>query len=201
MTDRLLYFVRHGESTWNLRQRVQGQYAAPPLTSRGRHQAHGAAAAVAGSGAVRLLTSDAVRARQTSEIIGRRLGLGVRSEPLLRERHWGALQGRSLAEAAAVESSLHPDQPLPGGESRSSVRERLGSLLSSPAIVHAAGPVVLVTHGDVIVEALTLWGHSRSLDTVPGNGSVTPVRVQIPEPHGLVGHGAPATLPAPGGSR
>lgn len=178
VAERLLYLVRHGESTWNVLRRVQGQWAAPPLTARGRQQAHGAAVAVAGSGAVRLLTSDAVRAQETSEIIGRQLGLHARREPLLRERNWGVLQGRPLAEASAVESSLRPDEPIPGGESRSGVRERLGRLLASPVIEQACGPVILVTHGDVIVEALRLWGGPRGLGTVPENGSVTQLRIE-----------------------
>lgn len=70
-----LLLVRHGESTWNVAGRMQGQTASPALTDRGRRQAVEAGAQLLALGAERLLTSDLLRARQTAAIIGRTLGL------------------------------------------------------------------------------------------------------------------------------
>lgn len=35
----ILHLVRHGQSTWNVEHRVQGQTMHPPLTELGREQA------------------------------------------------------------------------------------------------------------------------------------------------------------------
>lgn len=181
MASRVLYLVRHGQSTWNTAGRVQGQYGAPALTGLGRVQAERAALDLLGSGAATLVTSDAVRARQTADIIARRLRLRAHPTPLLRERHWGVLQGRPLAEAAAAERLLADDEAVDGGESRAAVRDRLRRLLTWPVLETGPAPVVVVTHGDVLVEALRLWGrHSASggRPTVPANGSVTRVCIE-----------------------
>jgi len=82
----VILWVRHGQSTWNVLDRLQGQTAHPPLTELGRAQSAHAAGSLADAGAVRLLTSPAVRAQQTAEIIGSYLGLEVETEPLLLER-------------------------------------------------------------------------------------------------------------------
>jgi len=82
----VILWVRHGQSTWNVLDRLQGQTAHPPLTDLGRAQAAHAAGTLIDAGAVRLLTSPAVRARETADIIAGHLGLEVVIEPLLVER-------------------------------------------------------------------------------------------------------------------
>jgi broad specificity phosphatase PhoE len=58
------------------------------------------------------------------------------------------------------------NDPLPQGESREDVLNRLRRLL--PTL--GPGPVVLVTHGDVIAAAMTLL--TSSTDGPPANGCV-----------------------------
>ena len=82
----MILWVRHGQSTWNVMDRVQGHELSPPLTDLGREQAAQAAEALAGRGVVRLLSSPAVRAQETAEVISQRLGLEVVTEPLLLEK-------------------------------------------------------------------------------------------------------------------
>ena len=69
-----VHLVRHGQSTWNLQHRVQGQRDEPALTVLGRRQAVDAARELVGARPVRLLTSDLTRAVQTAGIIGRSSG-------------------------------------------------------------------------------------------------------------------------------
>lgn len=175
---RALYLVRHGESTWNVARRVQGRSARSSLTPLGLRQADAAAAVLADLGAVRLLTSDALRARQTAAVIARRLGLHARPTALLRERCWGVLEGRGLAEADEADARLRDHQAVRGGESRAEVRDRLTRLVED--LGPEVGPVVLVTHGDVIGEALRAWGGALRPVTLPRNGSVT--RLDRPPP-------------------
>lgn len=82
----MILWVRHGQSTWNVLDRLQGHELSPPLTDLGREQAQEAAEALADRGVVRLLSSPATRALETAEIIAAHLGLEVEVEPLLLEK-------------------------------------------------------------------------------------------------------------------
>jgi 2,3-bisphosphoglycerate-dependent phosphoglycerate mutase len=154
--------VRHGESTWNRSGRVQGQTAHPRLTRRGRAQARALAATLVPLEVTRILTSDLRRATQTAAVLGRAVGITPEPTPLLRERHWGAWQGRSRRAAEEEARTLAPHERLAGGESVCDVRERVERLLRQ--LGHQIGVVVLVTHGDVIASLLG--------SEVPSNASV-----------------------------
>jgi 2,3-bisphosphoglycerate-dependent phosphoglycerate mutase len=158
-----LHLVRHGQSTWNDEGRLQGQVDLPELTERGRAQAAFAATSLADSTVERLLTSDLTRAVQTAEIIGWTIGLVPIPTTLLRELHYGTLQGMKTEQAAeewtrlaqsAVDEYGDPlavsERRIAGGESVLDVRARVDALLATPWITEAAGDVVLVTHGDTI---------------------------------------------------
>ncbi|GGL85211.1 histidine phosphatase family protein [Nakamurella endophytica] len=158
-----LYLVRHGESTWNVAGRVQGQADAARLTARGREQVRAAAARLAGVGARRLVTSDLARARETADIVGAATGLDPWPTPLLREMDLGRWQGLPSDEAAARWADLAADDPWtpddrrrpPGGESTADVRARVAALLASPLVTEVDGAVVLVSHGDTIRVAVS----------------------------------------------
>lgn len=168
-------WVRHGESTWNRAGLMQGQTAWPPLTPDGLRQARAAAAALAPHTPSRVLCSDLRRATETAHLIGAHLGLPVEPTPLLRERCWGIFEGRPVADGHRADSALSPDQALPQGESRDDVARRLRGL--APRLSTDAGPVVLVTHGDVIRVAIGLWARGDHDDHVPGNGCVVPISI------------------------
>lgn len=82
----MILWVRHGQSTWNAIDRMQGHELSPPLTDLGRAQSAQAADALVGRGVVHLLSSPATRALETAAVIGERLGLDVVTEPLLLEK-------------------------------------------------------------------------------------------------------------------
>ncbi|GAA3527820.1 hypothetical protein AFL01nite_03110 [Aeromicrobium flavum] len=71
----MIGWLRHGESTWNAAGRLQFGDRTPPLTRVGRAQARAAAEALRGAPYRVLLTSPAVRAVQTAEIVSSALGL------------------------------------------------------------------------------------------------------------------------------
>lgn len=158
-----IHLVRHGQSTWNVERLVQGQTNHPELTELGREQARQAAELLAGSAAVRLLTSDLVRAVQTAEIIGAVLALVPIPTSLLREQSFGRVEGlgsdRAVQEweRVATEAVDEYGDPLPivdvrpaGGESMRDVLARVTALLASPWVAESTGDVVIVTHGDTI---------------------------------------------------
>ena len=104
----MIFWVRHGQSTWNAIDRMQGHELSPPLTDLGRTQSAQAADALVGRGVVHLLSSPATRAQETAKIIGERLGLDVITEPLLLEK---GLEEDVVEVVARVQQLLAMDLP------------------------------------------------------------------------------------------
>lgn len=127
----MILWVRHGQSTWNVLDRMQGHELSPPLTDVGREQSSATADLLADTGAVRLLSSPAVRALETATIIGERLGLSVETESLLLEK--------------GVDEDI------------SSVLARIQKLLTSDLPEHT----IAVSHGDTIALAVGLLSGQR----------------------------------------
>lgn len=122
----MILWLRHGQSTWNVIDRMQGHAVHPPLTELGRSQAEKAAENLADKGVTAILSSPAVRATETADIIAARLGLDVTVEPLLLEK--------------GIEESME------------SVLIRIQKFL---ALDHA-GTTLAVSHGDTIGLAVGL---------------------------------------------
>jgi broad specificity phosphatase PhoE len=122
----VILWVRHGQSTWNVIDRMQGQAVHPPLTDLGREQAAQAAKNLDSFDVTEILSSPAVRARETADIIAAELGLAVQVEPLLVER---GLEEEIGAVLGRVQQFLGVDRP---------------------------GTVVAVSHGDTIGIAVGL---------------------------------------------
>ena len=162
-----VYLVRHGQSEWNLLRLTQGQTPHPRLTPLGREQASNAAdllaADLARSGfrSARLVSSDLVRAVETAQVVGERLGLVADLDPRLREQGLGDLEGLSHEHSwawAEQHDWTDPELPVPGGESPADVRRRLASFLADrdPTV-----PTIAVSHGDAIRAAIAhLAGHA-----------------------------------------
>ena len=104
----MIFWVRHGQSTWNAIDRMQGHELSPPLTDLGRAQSAQAADALVGQGVVHLLSSPATRALETAAVIGERLGLDVVTEPLLLEKGLDEAVAQVLAR---VQKILGADLP------------------------------------------------------------------------------------------
>jgi broad specificity phosphatase PhoE len=85
-----LLLARHGETDWNRDGRWQG-HSNTRLNESGRRQAAELAEELDGVDV--LYSSDLDRARETAEIVARRLGLEVRFDRRLRERSFGAWEG------------------------------------------------------------------------------------------------------------
>ena len=132
-----LLLVRHGETDWNAEGRLQG-HTDRPLNDYGRRQAKELAERLAAEGADAIYASDLVRAKETAEIVGERLGLTVVVDPDLREKDWGTWEGLTGDERVHVELV---------GESTQEHRERVLRAVERIAERHPGQRVVVVTHG------------------------------------------------------
>lgn len=177
-----LYCVRHGETTYNLAHRIQGQFDSE-LSQLGRRQCEAVAAALGRVPCDAVIASPLRRAQESAQYIADKLKLELRFEPRLMEINAGIFQGHSwheldekFPEEAARWRSHDPDFRIPGGESRRDVMLRTGEAFRA---IREAGyaQAIIVAHGGSLGAAL------KALLEVPagrspfelGNGSISRV--------------------------
>ena len=156
----LCYFVRHGQTGWNAELRLQGQ-ADTDMTDLGRSQAvrngRRLAELVGRPDMFDFVASPLKRTCETMELIRTEMGLtpnGYRTEPRLKEVHFGDWQGFTHAELEERQpgstATRFSDKwgfvaPGTGGESYQMLLERV-----KPWFDALDKPTVCVTHGGVI---------------------------------------------------
>jgi broad specificity phosphatase PhoE len=175
-----LYFVRHGETDWNLAQRYQGRRDIP-LNATGRAQAKRNGQALAemlgpAGASLDFVASPLLRARETMEIVRGEMSLaadGYRIDDRLAEIHYGHWEGQLWTELprtdpegyAARQADPWSWQPK-GGESYRMLSDRVGQWLAEvrrDAVVASHGGVSKVLRGLV----LQLGGHEIARLEVP----------------------------------
>jgi broad specificity phosphatase PhoE len=169
--DRLI-LVRHGESTWNAEERLQGQLD-PPLSERGREQSRALAAMLDGLPDERVVCSDLGRARETAELLGLR---PVRFDARWREIDVGEWGGRTAAEIDAQGSELTNwrggPRRAPSGEPWETFSARVAGAVDE--LIAAAGSWLVICHGGCIRVAVA---HVTGADPLalgsPPNASAT----------------------------
>lgn len=162
----LLWVVRHGESTWNAVGRMQREVAHPPLTAKGTTQAYAAGYTLRDRKIDRIVSSDAVRAKQTAQAMATVLGVDVTIDARLRERGWRRDGALTTFTARRLEDPT----------------ERVRAALLDVAAMD--GSTAIVTHGDIVCAILDLLRtrdattrHWRTGTDVP-NGAVVGVSLR-----------------------
>ena len=163
MTLQRLVLARHGRTTWNAENRMQGRLD-PELDDTGRAQALAAAPVLAAYEPALLVASDQVRAWRTAEAVAKEAALVPRPEPRLRETAMGEWEGLTGIEVedgwpgGLEEWRTDPAWAPPGGESRVDVAERarpvLAELVDELAGTDDPQTAMVVAHGGTI-NALT----------------------------------------------
>ncbi|MFQ6688294.1 histidine phosphatase family protein, partial [Bordetella pertussis] len=94
-----IWFIRHGETDWNRQRRLQG-WQDIPLNESGREQARLLAERLRDTASehpfAALYSSDLKRAHDTAASLSAALQLRVRTEPGIRERGFGVLEGLEM---------------------------------------------------------------------------------------------------------
>jgi 2,3-bisphosphoglycerate-dependent phosphoglycerate mutase len=149
--------VRHGQTAWNVDTRVQGQLDIG-LNDEGRWQAERVAAALEGEALHAIYSSDLSRARDTAQPLAQRAGVAVQLDTGLRERGFGAFEGKTFAQVEAEqpegarrwrERDLH-FRPGGHGESLTVLYARVVSTVSRLARTHPGQQIVVFAHGGVM---------------------------------------------------
>jgi len=152
-----IYLVRHGETEFNRLGIFRGRFEVD-LNDRGRRQAGEIAGALAGQGIEALYAGPLRRTRETAEIIGRRLGVGVAIDPGFDNIMLGKWQGvpkqdvqRDWPEEWHKWQTCPEDLLVPGGETVEDVKRRafarVAELVRDPETPAVVG---VVTHRSVI---------------------------------------------------
>jgi glucosyl-3-phosphoglycerate phosphatase len=138
---------RHGQTTWNLEQRFQGQTDIP-LDATGQEQAEQAARRLAALRPHALFSSDLIRAQQTAAPLARLAGLPVTLDKDLRERFGGDWEGLADAEIRERYPAERATWNPPNGEPTLVVADRVFAALTRIADSLADGQLAIaVSHG------------------------------------------------------
>lgn len=145
-----LLLVRHGESTWNVAGRWQGQ-ADPPLSELGERQAAAAAAGLDDPPAA-VWSSDLDRARRTAELLAEPHGLAPpRTDARLRERDVGEWSGLTRTEIEVRWPGWLAARHSPDGFETDELLVARGLAAIRDIASNAPGATVyVVTHGGMI---------------------------------------------------
>jgi len=148
-----IYFVRHGETEYNITHRLTG-HTDIPLTTKGIKQAESTLLEVP-SGLSEVYSSDLIRCKQTIDILNKELHLPVIYDARLRERDFGSLSGKHWEDfdtdgtLRAKDKHLEYDYRPFGGESVEDVKKRVLAAIDDIR-QKKKGDVLVVTSAGVI---------------------------------------------------
>lgn len=144
-----LLLVRHGETEENARGEIQGQLDGR-LTERGRRQIALLAERLRSERIDAAYSSDLSRARETALGILTHHGCELVVDDLLRERSFGALEGKTIEvvrEAVRASGLGYSSFTPSGGESLMTVRDRAIRFLHKISPRHSGHTVLVASHG------------------------------------------------------
>jgi len=144
-----LYYVRHGQSEWNVADKICGSTDVP-LTAFGHEQAIETGKNIIASGikADMILYSPLMRAADTAKHISEMTGIPAKPEPRLTEQNFGKWEGTSPRknEAFMKDKGLFVSS-YEGGESMLRLAQRIYNLLDE---IKADDKVyILVAHNGI----------------------------------------------------
>ena len=154
----ILYFLRHGQTDWNVEMRIQGQHDIP-INETGREQARrngqNLAKLLDDPARFRYIASPLGRTRETMNIVRQELGLpshGYETDDRLKEIYFGLWQTYTMDELRKTHAELVDAREAdkfnftpPLGESYAQVLARVRSWLP-----YVSEDAVIVCHGGVL---------------------------------------------------
>lgn len=172
MKETRVFLIRHGQTDWNLTQRIQGHLDVP-LNAEGIAQAAGAARYLESEPLTAVYSSDLHRAAQTAKAIAALHGLSIHLDSDLREARFGEWQGLDAAQIRARDPETYRlwrknsfrHRP-PGGETIQELTARVGAAYARVLAAHPGETVAIVSHGGPL-KALVLYALNAPLEVYP----------------------------------
>jgi broad specificity phosphatase PhoE len=160
----LYVIARHGESTLNLEQRVNGDPTVPVvLTESGRDEARLLGQQIRHIRIELCVHTRFGRTRETAEIALEGRNLPFEVEPLLDDIDVGELEGKTLEEYRAWKREHVRSDAFPGGESLDDAARRYAEALRK-LLERPEGSILVVTHEIPLRYAINAADGSDELD-------------------------------------
>lgn len=163
MNSTTLFIIRHGQTDWNLAEKLQG-HTDIPLNAQGIEQAQKVAQFLKKKqiSLASLYSSDLQRAHQTAHEISKIFTVDIILSADLREGHFGKAQGLTKKEYHDLYGPFDY-QVLPEeieAEPRHQVIARVKKFLTLIAQKHKGQQIAVVTHGGAIRSLISHFGHN-----------------------------------------
>ncbi len=166
-TETTIYIARHGQTDWNVQERIQG-HSDIPLNQRGEGQATELGQRLSDINFAAIYSSDLIRAHRTAELIIAERQLHIATTKALRERNFGALEGKHGHEypetfdryVALAEAERKSYRLAEGAESDNELTGRLITFLREIALAHSGQNVLVVSHGGAMRYLLMHLGYA-----------------------------------------
>jgi broad specificity phosphatase PhoE len=176
-----IVLLRHGQTAWNQEGKNQGSEDIE-LDAIGRIQSEQTATRLSGRTWNAAFTSPLRRARETAEIVLRGQSVLLREDDRLRERSYGAWEGKTAEEIGPPYEEYRRDRVLyrpPGGETGLEVFMRAAAFLHD-LLEECTGDVLVVSHGGTTAAliAVLLHGTPATAATLRlANCSITEIHI------------------------
>lgn len=139
------YFLRHGETEWN-RQHIYMGSQDIPLNETGRAQAFLAAKLLENQGIKHIVTSPLLRAKETAEIINKKINVDITIINELAECSWGEHEGKPVNDGTIAKQWLQGVSHL-GAETAQDFVKRVINGLN--LVLEFPDLTLIVAHGGV----------------------------------------------------
>lgn len=145
-----IYYVRHGQTDWNLARKMQGGQTEKPLNQTGIEQANETRKELENVKYDIIIRSPMHRAEQTAEIINQDRNVPTIVDERIRERKLGELEGHDITEE--IENKIWDyelNYQIPSGENLHDFEKRILDFFKDIKQKYADKTVLIVAHGGV----------------------------------------------------
>ena len=149
-----LYFLRHGETDWNVMGRIQGRTDIP-LNSNCFRQAKEISEFLTNLNIDYIVTSPLKRAQDTAKIVQEKVNVDLIVMEEFIELSFGDAEGMTLDERL----KLYPDRVYPNQEEEYSFKTRFSKGLDIVQNKYRNKNVLIVSHGALINAILYHYSH------------------------------------------
>ena len=143
-----LFVTRHGQTTWNARNKICGRTDVP-LTELGKQQAAALAQKTAGVGIDLIIVSPLQRAVDTAKAVSAVCGAPIVTDDRLIEQDYGIYEGLDRKDSGFQANKRMFAFRYPNGESMMQLAGRVYGLLEDVKKQYADKTVLLVCHNGI----------------------------------------------------